>query len=96
MTAYARYMRRQLIHYKYPYPSISIAYNRIPPHNRLSNSKTCQTHEIILIKPMFLSQKNSKPHWKRFRTGGKPLAYGRGGYWKHSRKWKALIILIKA
>src|SRR5258708_14682521 len=80
MTAYARYIRRRLIYCKYPYPSISIAYNRIPPHNRLSNSKTCQTHEIILIKPMFLSQKNSKPHWKRLRTEGKPLAYGRGGY----------------
>src|SRR5260370_14268579 len=79
MTAYAGYIRRWLIHCKYPYQSISIAYNRILPHNRLSNPKIYQTHEIILIKPMFLSQMNSKPHWKRLRTVGKPLAYGRGG-----------------
>src|SRR5258708_13515836 len=60
--------------------------NRIPPHNRLPNSKICQTHEIILIKPMFLSQNNSKPRLKGFRTKGKPLAYRRGGQWRHS--WK--------
>src|SRR5260221_10719858 len=61
MSAYAGYIRRRLIHCKYSYQSISIAYNRIPPHNGLSNSKTCQTHEIILIKPVFLSQRTPNP-----------------------------------
>ncbi len=64
MKAYARYIKTLAktlqIH---PYQTIYIAYNRILPHNRLSNSKTCQTHEIILIKPMFLSQKDSKPQF---------------------------------
>jgi len=49
MKAYARYIKTlantlQL----HPYQAIYITYNRILPHNRLSNSKTCQTHEIIL------------------------------------------------
>src|SRR5258708_38993681 len=80
MVAYARYIKESAnmlqIH---PYQPIYIAYNRILSHNRLSNSKTCQTHEIILTKPMFLSQKDSKPHWKRSRIEEKRLAYGRGG-----------------
>ncbi len=80
MKAYARYIKTLAntlqIH---PYQTIYIAYNRILPHNRLSNSKTCQTHDIILTKSMFLSQKDSKPHWKQSRIEEKPLLYGRGG-----------------
>jgi len=80
MKAYARYIETSANTLKiHPYQTIYIAYNRILPHNRLSNSKSCQTCEIILTKPMFLSQKDSKPYWKWSRIEEKPLAYGRGG-----------------
>ncbi len=64
MSAYARYTRCRLIHCKYT-PINQYTLPTIESHltTDFLIQKYAKTHEIILIKPMFLSQKDSKPHW---------------------------------
>ncbi len=79
----------------HPYLSINTTYTKPQHHNKLFNLQKSKTQGVILEKSIPLPQKDSKSCQKQSRIEGKPLTNGEEGQRRHSRHWKALIILIK-